>query len=165
VELGWASQGVSEAVVKLVAVWLGNAAIAHNLQATPSESPWDLPPLGGATGTLPRSCSASGHSLHKVWVRHFQTSKQLRGAAEARRAHNPEVTRSKRVAASNDFLFLIFPDLESLFDHLFLPPPTGPCISVFFKCPRWNSLSHQRDHPVPFRLVQGFAPPPISQTS
>jgi len=29
VELGWASQGVSEAVVKLVAVWLGNAAVAH----------------------------------------------------------------------------------------------------------------------------------------
>jgi hypothetical protein len=43
--------------------------------------------------------------------------KKLGGAAEARRAHNPEVTRSKRIQARFLFFFLFSPS-HSLFNFL-----------------------------------------------
>ena len=59
---------------------------------------------------------------------------KLRGAAEARRAHNPEVTRSKRVAARNLVVLLRFFFLEPSYRWTFVclfsyrPPP---CLYFF----------------------------------
>ena len=87
------------------------------------------------TTILSSRCLIYPHSTI-VFIK-FPSLKQLRGAAEARRAHNPEVTRSKRVAAN--FLHLFFPLLFLLLSWDFL----SFVLLSFPQSHIWIQLVHQ----------------------
>jgi hypothetical protein len=162
VELGWASQGVSEAVVKLVAVWLGNAAIADSLQATPVRAHEISPRLVGqqllcqgvaAPVAIPYISSGSVTFKH----RNSCVAQRKRAGLITRRSLDRNESQLAMIfcfacfLTSNPSSVILFFLLRLVLAFRFLP-----------KRPRFNLLSHQGDHPALSSAGQGFASPLIS---
>ena len=79
--------------------------------------------------------------------------KKLDGAAEARRAHNPEVTRSKRVQAIIGFFFGLLPFALPTY-RLYHFTHLDQLLSIFFP-PFQNGILRTQDHGVAAHSV-GF---------